>query len=53
MRKHLIIIIQLISTLTVFGEIKLPSIISDNMVLQQQADVLLWEMLCQMRILFY
>lgn len=42
MRKRLIIIIQLISILTVFGEIKLPSIISDNMVLQQQADVLLW-----------
>lgn len=42
MKKQLIILFQIICIYSVFGEIKFPSIISDNMVLQQEADVLLW-----------
>lgn len=42
MKKYLILIFLLLYIFSAFGEIKLPSIIADNMVLQQEADVLFW-----------
>jgi sialate O-acetylesterase len=37
-----VLLVLLISTSEMFGEVKLPSIFGDNMVLQQQTDVAFW-----------
>ena len=42
MNKHIILLSGLLSAFATHAEIKLPDLISDNMVVQQEADACLW-----------